>query len=267
MFFGKTNFMTHRYFSDGSERVGMGQLSKYDHVDFEDLKWPWYAVVFIIKGKGFYLDHKGQKHTLEAGMYFQRIPQLIHSTYIDTSEDWQEIFFDFGVKTYEMMLACQIIQDKNLIGFCELSKNLVEQHFQLTQKLQSCESTQTASLLPEIISLLQDCFAQSAKERNSIVHKASYYLRQNYLVTDKIQSFCRDEAVGYESLRKKFKEEMNCTPRQYQQRFRMEKAVELLNQTNLSIEEISDELKYCNAFEFSKQFKKSQGISPSQYRN
>ena len=59
---------------------------------------------------------------------------------------------------------------------------------------------------------------------------------------------------------------MNISPSQYQNMFRMEKAVELLNQTQLNIEQIADELKYCNAFEFSKQFKKFQGISPSQYR-
>ena len=59
---------------------------------------------------------------------------------------------------------------------------------------------------------------------------------------------------------------MNCTPRQYQNMFRMEKAVELLTQSELNIEQIADELKYCNAFEFSKQFKKFQGIRPSSYR-
>ena len=58
---------------------------------------------------------------------------------------------------------------------------------------------------------------------------------------------------------------MNCTPRQYQNMLRMERAVELLTQSELNIEQIANKLQYCNAFEFSKQFKKFQGISPSRY--
>jgi AraC family transcriptional regulator, arabinose operon regulatory protein len=267
MFFGKNNKLTHRYFSDQSERVGLGYLSKNERIDFQNLRWPWYATVFILKGKGRYVDHNGKEHLLSAGMYFQRIPQLLHSTYIDTSEEWQELFFDFGVKTYEMMVACQMINPNKFVGYCKLSKGLQERHFQLTQKLQDCENQSLPRILPEVISLLQDCFAQTAKEGDSIVQEASHYLRKNFLVSDKIQFFCQERAIGYESLRKKFKEEMNCTPRQYQNLFRMEKAVKLLTQTQLSIEQVSDQLKYCNAFEFSKQFKKFQGISPSQSRN
>ena len=266
MFFGKNNMLTHRYFSDQSERVGLGQLSKSERLDFQNLRWPWYAVVFIVKGKGTYVDHNGHDYPLGQGMYFQRLPHLKHSTFIDTSEEWQEVFFDFGVKTYEMMLACQMIKENKLVGFCEISKSLLEKHRQMIDKLRECESHQVPRLLPEIIALLQDFFAQSIQESPSVVQEACDYLRNNFHVSDKIQDFCQQRAVGYESLRKKFKEEMNCTPRQYQNLFRMEKAVALLTQTSHSIEEISDQLKYCNAFEFSKQFKKFQGITPSQYR-
>ena len=265
MLFGKSNIMTHRYFGDSSERVGLGQLWKNKSVDFQDLQWPWYAVVFIIQGKGTYIDHHGLEHPLRAGMYFQRIPQLIHSTFIDTSEDWQEVFFDFGVKTYEMMLACQMINDKALVGHCELSKSLCERHYKLTEQLQQYPSEKVPHLLPKVISLFQDCFAQSAKETDWVIQDACHYLQMNFRVSDKIQTFCREQGVGYESLRKKFKEQMNCTPRQYQNMFRMERAVELLTQSELNIEQIANKLQYCNAFEFSKQFKKFQGISPSRY--
>ncbi len=47
---------------------------------------------------------------------------------------------------------------------------------------------------------------------------------------------------------------------------RIERAKELLSDSSLNITEIADRLNYENAFYFSKQFKKVEGESPSQYR-
>jgi two-component system response regulator YesN len=46
----------------------------------------------------------------------------------------------------------------------------------------------------------------------------------------------------------------------------MKKAVELLNATDLSILEISEQLGYETQHYFSKVFKKTMGVSPNQYR-
>ncbi|WDE97592.1 AraC family transcriptional regulator [Lentisphaera profundi] len=263
MLFGKNN-MVHRYFGDSAERVGLGLINKTRGIDHQNFKWPWYAVVFILKGHGHFIDHNQQKHTLSEGMFFQRIPGLVHSNIIE-SDDWQEIFFDFGVKTYEMLKSCEIINPQKLTGHCPISLAQGQEHQLLLEELK--QSTHLKHMHLKILSFFQDIQSSSELTNPLLIDEACAYLEENFLVKDKIQNFCIEKAVGYEMLRKKFKEITNSSPKQFQNRVRMEKAIQLLGSKDFNIEQIANQLGYCSSFEFSKQFKKFNGISPGHYRN
>jgi AraC family transcriptional regulator of arabinose operon len=64
-----------------------------------------------------------------------------------------------------------------------------------------------------------------------------------------------------------FRDHMGCSPIQYINRMRLEKAKNLLKATNLSIKEITDLTGFNDASYFSKKFKKDIGLSPLEYRN
>lgn len=57
-----------------------------------------------------------------------------------------------------------------------------------------------------------------------------------------------------------------CAPLMYLNRLRMERAVQLLNRSNLSIKAISEQLGFSDQFYFSRAFTKFHGHSPSEYR-
>ena len=63
-----------------------------------------------------------------------------------------------------------------------------------------------------------------------------------------------------------FREIMGMPPKQYVQNQRQKKALELLRDENLTIEQIAERLGYCDQFHFSRQFKKILGVNPSAYR-
>lgn len=63
-----------------------------------------------------------------------------------------------------------------------------------------------------------------------------------------------------------FKEIMGLAPKQYMQDLRHKKAVDLLQDTNLSISEVAEQCGFCDQFEFSRQFKKKWGSPPLAYR-
>lgn len=63
-----------------------------------------------------------------------------------------------------------------------------------------------------------------------------------------------------------FKEELNLSPQEYLINFRLNKADEMLIQTNLSVKEIANKIGYENSSSFSKIFKKTYGESPTVYR-
>lgn len=56
-------------------------------------------------------------------------------------------------------------------------------------------------------------------------------------------------------------------PIQYHQLMRIQKAKQLLQYTNLSIQEIADKLGYQNIHSFSRAFKKKEGVPPSRFRH
>ncbi|MFA5699427.1 MAG: AraC family transcriptional regulator, partial [Sphaerochaeta sp.] len=63
-----------------------------------------------------------------------------------------------------------------------------------------------------------------------------------------------------------FKSWMNITPMQYYANLQLEAARALLANTNLSVKEVAARLHYCSEFHFSKQFKRSTQLSPTEYR-
>ena len=63
-----------------------------------------------------------------------------------------------------------------------------------------------------------------------------------------------------------FKEETGLPPRKYRNRMRMERAKQLLSDTELNINEVSDMLGFSDPLYFSRLFKKTVGLSPSRYR-
>jgi AraC-like DNA-binding protein len=56
------------------------------------------------------------------------------------------------------------------------------------------------------------------------------------------------------------------TPLSYLNLLRMQRAVQLLNTTNLSIKQISDQLGFSDQFYFSRAFRKMHNYSPSEHR-
>ena len=64
----------------------------------------------------------------------------------------------------------------------------------------------------------------------------------------------------------RFKELLGDTPANYVTKVRIQKAMELLVQTEESIERISETVGYATGFALSKAFKRICGVSPHQYR-
>lgn len=63
-----------------------------------------------------------------------------------------------------------------------------------------------------------------------------------------------------------FHEHFNCTLKEYVNNKRIEKSVELLNETDLSMEEISQKTGFSSSAYFASIFKKKKGISPLKFR-
>lgn len=104
----------------------------------------------------------------------------------------------------------------------------------------------------------------SEKSGNTTISKALEFMRQNtaYSIKD-VAAFC---GVSESGLYAKFKKQLNETPVMVRNRFLVEKAVELLSSTDLTIEEISGQLGFCSSAYFRKVFRAQMGNTPNALR-
>lgn len=100
----------------------------------------------------------------------------------------------------------------------------------------------------------------------SILDDILYYLDHNYQENLKLKTLT--SLFGYNSsyLGKLFKERVGMNFNTYLDTVRVEKAADLLTQTDLRIYEISAKVRYKNADYFQQKFKKIKGINPTDYR-
>lgn len=103
-------------------------------------------------------------------------------------------------------------------------------------------------------------------DREQKISKAIEYIAQNYnkhIRNDELADVS-DLSVVY--FRKLFKDTMGMSPIRYVRMFKIKKAKEMLKSDYSSITDIAFSLGYNNIYEFSRDFKKCTGISPSKYK-
>lgn len=91
-------------------------------------------------------------------------------------------------------------------------------------------------------------------------------IKQNYAEDITLTDLARKYGISTSHLSGLIKEELQMSYSEYIAARRVQKAKELLADEKLSIEEIAEQVGYCDYFYFTKVFKKNAGISPSKYR-
>lgn len=72
---------------------------------------------------------------------------------------------------------------------------------------------------------------------------------------------------SYEAFRKRFKRLAGQSPGRFRTSVLMEKACDMLSDPHILLRDISDSLGYCDEYHFSRQFSKTVGWPPSEYRS
>ena len=98
------------------------------------------------------------------------------------------------------------------------------------------------------------------------MQKAVDYISQNLHSELCVKDISKSINVSKSVLYKNFHSHFNCTVSEFIHTKRIEKALELITKTDLSIEEISQKVGFSSASYFSKIFKKQTGLSPLKYK-
>lgn len=96
--------------------------------------------------------------------------------------------------------------------------------------------------------------------------KVLVYINEHLAAELSVQSISRHTNISKSALYRMFHTHFHCTVSQYINQKRIEKSIELLTESNLSIEEIAARTGFSGGSYFSKIFKKEMGISPLKYK-
>lgn len=196
---------------------------------------------------------KAQTHICHAGFLDMAVPIIYDNEIIGYIILGQlKINSDFtALESYIAKLGLDIEITRELYNQTQLSDS---------KKIQSVSNI--ASMLVKYI-LIENMLSPNLEEN---MQKAVNYINSNLEKELTIKLISKSVNISKSALYKKFHSLFNCTISEYINRKRIEKSVYLLNNTNLSVEEISQRVGFKSTSYYSKTFKKTKGISPLKYR-
>lgn len=240
-----------------------------------------YEISYIISGKGWY-STDGKKYNLEAGDIYVGLPGQVHEGKADTLDPFRYFYMGFmfnnsdsdgnsftHIERMLKNLSCPVIKDKfdiqtHFLNALKEMKNVTQYSHMMVQMY----------IAQIIIIMYRNFFSEwdfsyrIVKEKEStkdVVYNAINYIDRNLMNIKELGQIARELRYSYSYLSHIFSEETGLTLRDYYAQKRLVKTIELLKSGEYNITQIAEMLNYQSIYSFSKAFKKSVGISPTEY--
>lgn len=147
-----------------------------------------------------------------------------------------------------------------------------EENPQLVENLNYCylESRTFPELIKKVYQTLDEYMEgeqkKSKEKLGKPIHEAVYYIRKHYAQPISQADAAQAGNISVPYLSRLFKEELGIGFNEYLTQVRLEESEKLLSDTALSIKEIAAAVGYPDEKYYSKLYKKTKGIKPSEYR-
>lgn len=230
----------------------------------------FYLIHFILEGEGdFYVNNVC--YHLHSGQGFLIEPDN-QTTYIsDHDNPWSYIWVGFsGRKARELLHSIGLTQETPIFS-SEQGDKLKKYVFDMLEHNYSnrADSYRLLAMLYLFLSVIAE--SQTGKleppSGNTYVNHAVSYIQNHYGLPVTIEEIADYVGINRSYLSSLFKKYTGLSPIKYLQNFRLTRAEHMLRVTDLSIESIALSCGYQSAEAFHKIFKKTEQISPKEFRN
>ena len=224
---------------------------------------------FVISGKG-HLVLNGKRHDIKAGQAFI-IPEDTYAFYqADSKEPWEYIWLHIGgPKLPVIFRKAGISVDCPIFTPTDNWNKIEELLWDILDKYDS--EYYCLGNLYKIFHYMAEYSVN--KEVSDYEHSLTYvknvigYIKLKYSEPIKIEHIALACGLNRSYLTRLFKDATGYTLQQYLLTYRMKMAIQMLKETNKSIQDIAFSVGYSDTFTFSKAFKRHFGKSPSSYRD
>ncbi len=230
-----------------------------------------YHFVLITEGQGIFESKSAGERKIDAGNGFILFPEEWHRYKPAMEKGWTEIWVGFSGQIAEILMKNSFFSRKNpVIQNCAnmLVLNLLKSLFQLISEepfgYQRTASGVFHQLLAEICNIQKG--SELNRQSSSLLSKAKYLMHKKIDGAIDFHSFCNNHSISYSKFRIDFKQQTGYAPLQYFLLMKVEKAKDLLNNTDMRSKEIAFQLGFKSDHYFSRVFKMKTSLSPKEFR-
>lgn len=238
-----------------------------------DFKIGYYSGFFLLSGSGTYVTGEGMEIPIRAGDYVQRLPGEVHSTYVEPDGQWLEFFFSFGRSRYETLQNLGLLPDAR-VSRCPVREKMPECALHL-ERLKQASDGELGILLSAqeqlLLGLLKYGLRQpgdtpeKVNETTEKIRQAEDILTAAPETNLSMEEVAKQLSMGYETFRKQFRKQTGISPADYRLQHRMRQACHMLD-AGISIKETAEMMGYADVYTFTRQFTKTVGTTPGQYK-
>ena len=230
-----------------------------------------YLMHYCLSGRGIY-QAQGIRYEIGPGEGFLILPGERSSYQADLEDPWSHVWVGFtGSKSTDYLKYCGLDREHRTYQ-CAQSQQL-EACVETMLRFDTAGAGNHLLLLGELYSFL-GLVAQSAKNTvrrsrdtgSEYVELAAEYIRNHFQEDLTVAKLAQYVGLNRSYLTTVFQNTIHMSPQQYLMRFRMERAAQMLQQGKLAIGEVARSCGYPDPLTFSKAFKRTLGVTPSQYR-
>jgi len=232
---------------------------------------PHFLIHYVLSGKGRF-SVENQEYSLEAGSGFLIEPGALVFYEADEKEPWTYVWVGFGGSQAEEYMTRMGLSKKHPV-FCSNKhkelyacvRNMMEHNTSgVANDLR--RNGELAVFLSLIASEVQIREINDEDRANTYVKKAISFIQSNYCNPIKVTDIADFVCVNRSYLYTLFERSIGMSPQKFLSAYRITKAAELLQTTDIPIESIALSCGYNDALVFTKAFKQAKEISPSLYR-
>ncbi|WP_026489539.1 AraC family transcriptional regulator [Butyrivibrio sp. XBB1001] len=232
---------------------------------------PHFMIHYVLSGKGSF-SIGGKRYPLTEKYGFLIVPDELAYYVADEKDPWTYVWIGFGGRRAEEIVSQLGLSLQQPVFKSEKSKDIYDivKDMMDHNTFSVEDDLRRNGLLSMFLSVIASGLSVTPKSdsgsANDYVNRAQAYVRSNYCNPIKVTDIADYVCINRSYLYTLFQNALGISPQQYLARYRIAKAVELLQLTSLPIESVAISCGYSDPLVFSKAFKQEKGISPSTYR-
>lgn len=225
--------------------------------------YDFYVFEYVVKGVG-HIETSNEKYVVRKGNFYflNRHHQLTY--YADAQKPYEKMFIVLCGSFIDSLVKNYSIKDAVVI------KKYDAEEF-MTSLLELCAQNPIDydKLSLKVLEMFQIMFPSPyyvSETKFAVANKIREFIDKNIEKKLTLEYISEELFISVPHIERVFKETFHITPSKYIYQRKIDQVATLLITTNLSIENIANELGYTDAKYLSKCFKKVKGISPLKYR-